>query len=244
MCRVIIDEDLFDRDFVSRYCEGFDGFRDHLREQGYTPGMGRTNHRHRRWANSTHRARVRNHGSRAMSAIYKGSGYYTNGADAGRACYILDAICGRGRQAGQSGAQGLGPASARRSRSPMTQRPHRRRIRFTSRWATRLRRICPTRACPDAVIDGNPYPVKGLFVQASNPVMSDPNRDRVQKMFAHLELAVTCDLFMSETALESDVVLPETSFHEQAGNSPGHVEGPEVVLCQPVVDRVGEAKPA
>jgi anaerobic selenocysteine-containing dehydrogenase len=34
---------------------------------------------------------------------------------------------------------------------------------------------------PDAVLDGNPYPVKALFVQSTNPVMSDPNRDRVQR---------------------------------------------------------------
>ena len=73
--------------------------------------------------------------------------------------------------------------------------------------------------------------------------MSDPNRDRVKEMFKHLELAVTCELYMSETALESDVVLPETSFYEQAEIRQGMWIGPEVVLCQPVVAPVGDAKP-
>ena len=31
----------------------------------------------------------------ASTPIFKGSGYYTNGHDAGRACYILDAITGQ-----------------------------------------------------------------------------------------------------------------------------------------------------
>jgi thiosulfate reductase/polysulfide reductase chain A len=48
---------------------------------------------------------------------------------------------------------------------------------------------------------------------------------------------------MSETALESDVVLPETSFYEQAEIRQGMWLGPEVVLCQPVVAPVGESKP-
>ena len=242
MCRVIIDEDLFDRDFVSRYCEGFDGFRDHLREQGYTPewaepitgiAAGRIRRIAREFATT----------KPAMSAIFKGSGYYTNGADAGRACYILDAICGEVDKPGNLVLKDWAPlgapveipddAKAAPSKDPL-------HLAMGYPLAPDL----PNSRLPDAVIDGNPYPVKGLFVQASNPVMSDPNRDRVQKMFAHLELAVTCDLFMSETALESDVVLPETSFHEQAEIRQGMWKGPEVVLCQPVVDRVGESKPA
>ena len=84
----------------------------------------------------------------------------------------------------------------------------------------------PNSRLPDAVIDGKPYPVKGLFVQSTNPVMSDPNRDRVQEMFRHLELGVAIELFMSETALECDIVLPETSFYEQAEIRQRDVAGP------------------
>src|SRR5439155_10592891 len=90
---------------------------------------------------------------------------------------------------------------------------------------------------------GNAYPVKGLFVQSTNPVMSDPNRDRVQEMFRHLELGVAIEIFMSGTALECDIVLPETSFYEHAEIRNGMWLGPEVILCQPVVAPLGEAKP-
>jgi thiosulfate reductase/polysulfide reductase chain A len=96
---------------------------------------------------------------------------------------------------------------------------------------------------PEAVIEGKPYPVKGLFVQSTNPVMSDPNRDRVLEMFRNLELGVAIEIFMSETALECDIVLPETSFYEHAEIRNGMWLGPEVIICQPAVTPVGEAKP-
>jgi thiosulfate reductase/polysulfide reductase chain A len=241
MCRVIIEEDLFDRDFVNQHCSGFDGFRDHLREKGYTPewaepitgvAAGTISRIAREFATT----------KPAMSAMFKGSGYYTNGADAGRACYILDAITGEVDKPGNINLKDWAPlgaavdipedAKATPSKDPL-------HVAMGYPLAPDL----PNSRLPDAVIDGKPYPVKGLFVQSTNPVMSDPNRDRVQEMFKHLELAVTCELFMSETALESDVVLPETSFYEQAEIRQGMWIGAEVVLCQPTVAPVGESKP-
>ena len=57
MLRVIVDEDLFDRDFVNAHCSGFEGFRDHLRERGYTAGVGGADHRcSRRYRHGVSRA--------------------------------------------------------------------------------------------------------------------------------------------------------------------------------------------
>jgi len=93
LCLVIIDEKRYDEAFVNQYGGGFNGFRAHLHDKGYTP----------EWAEEicgieaatiTRLAREFATTKPAMSAIFKGSGYYTNGHDAGRACYILDAICG------------------------------------------------------------------------------------------------------------------------------------------------------
>ena len=41
MCHVIIDEKLYDEEFVNTYCEGFNGFREHIHEKGYTPAWAR-----------------------------------------------------------------------------------------------------------------------------------------------------------------------------------------------------------
>ncbi len=241
MCHSIISNNLYDRDFVNSYCNGFDGFRDHLNSRGYSPEWAaeicgisaQTIERLAREFATT---------KPSMSAIFKGSGYYTNGADAGRACYAINAICGEVDKPGNLHLKDWAPLGLPVIISDEAKHtPSRNPLHVDMGFP--LAPDLPNSRLPDAVIDGNPYPVKGLFVQATNPVMSDPNRERVQEMFKHLELAVACELYMSETALECDIVLPETSFYEQAELRQGMWIGPEVVLCQPVVDPVGESKP-
>ena len=241
MCHSIISNRLYDQDFAASYCNGFDGFRDHLQEKGYTsewaePICGISKETIERLAREFATTKP------AMSAIFKGSGYYTNGADAGRACYVLNAICGEVDKPGNLHLKDWAPlglpvvipdeAKTAPSKGPL-------HVEMGYPLAPDL----PNSKLPDAVINGNPYPVKGLFVHATNPVMSDPNRDRVLEMFKNLELAVACELYMSETALECDIVLPETSFYEQAEIRQGMWLGPQVVLCQPAVAPVGESKP-
>lgn len=101
----------------------------------------------------------------------------------------------------------------------------------------------PNSRLPDAVLNDDPYPVRGLIMQAINPVMSDPNRDAMQSMFSGLELAVAFELYLSESALECDVVLPETSFYEHAEIRQGMWMCPQAILCQPAVAPVGESRP-
>ena len=241
MCHSIVSANLYDADFTNSYCNGFDGFRSHLLENGYTP----------QWAEpicgvsaGTIERLAREFATikPSMSAIFKGSGYYTNGADAGRACYALNAICGEVDKPGNLHLKDWAPLGLpvvipdEAKRAPEKDPLH-------AAMGYPLAPDLPNSKLPDAVIEGNPYFVKGLFVHATNPVMSDPNRDRVLEMFQHLDLAVACELYMSETALECDIVLPETSFYEQAEIRQGMWLGPEVVLCQPVVAPVGESKP-
>jgi len=241
MCHAIIEAKLYDNDFVHRYCEGFEGFRDHLEEKGYTPDWaagicGIDAATIRRLAVEFARTRP------AISAIFKGSGYYTNGNDAGRACYILNALCGQVDGKGQLHLQEWAPLSPPLAIPDAAKRqPTKDPLHVAMGYP--LAPDLPNSRLPEAVIDGNPYPVKGLFVQSTNPVMSDPNRDRVQEMFRHLELAVACEVLMSETALECDIVLPETSFFEHAEIRQGLWLGAEAILCQPAIPPVGEAKP-
>jgi thiosulfate reductase/polysulfide reductase chain A len=242
MCNVIIEENLYDKQFVTKYCVGFDGFKEHLQKHGYTP----------QWAenicgvaaSTIHRlAREFALTKPSMSAIFKGSGYYTNGADAGRACYILDALCGQVDQPGNINLKDWAPLHSP-VEIPESAKGKAGHPALHIAMGYPLAPDLPNARLPQAVLEGNPYPVKALWVHATNPVMSDPNREKVQQMFAALELAVACELYMSETALECDVVLPETSFHEQAEIRNGMWLGPEVILCQPVVPPVGESKPA
>ena len=241
MCRVIIDEGLYDADFVYKACSGFDGFRDHLRDKGYTPD----------WAASitgvpsetiVRLAREFATTRPAMAEVFKGPGYYTNGADASRAIYLLDAITGNVDNPGNIYLKDWAPVGPPLSIPAEAQtKPQKPPLHVAMGYP--LAPDLPTGLLPDAVIDGKPYPIKAIFVQATNPVMSDPNTKRVQEMFRKLDFAVAIDLYLSETALECDLVLPEASFYERAEIRQGLWLGPQAILCQPVVPPVGESKP-
>jgi NADH-quinone oxidoreductase subunit G len=59
--------------------------------------------------------------------------------------------------------------------------------------------------------------VKTLFIAGENPVVSYPNRSKVEKALEQVEFMVVADLFLTETALLADVVLPVCSFAEKSG---------------------------
>ena len=250
MCKHIIDEGLHDRDYVNSYCHGFDGFRDHLNEKGYTP----------EWAAEicgidadTIRRLAREFATTkpGVSAQFKGSGYYTNGNDGGRVCYILAAICGQIDKPGTLHLDDWAPighpvAIPEEAKRTPEKPPLAHAMGYALAPLTGYPVVpeVPSSRLPGAVLEDDPYPIRGIFCQATNPVMSDPNRDRVKAMFAKLDLAVAQELYMSETALECDIVLPETSFYEHAELRQGMWLGAEAILCQPVVAPLGEAKPA
>ncbi|GFO58677.1 NADH dehydrogenase subunit G [Geomonas silvestris] len=66
----------------------------------------------------------------------------------------------------------------------------------------------------DACISGQ---VKTLFVAGENPVVSYPNRAKVEKALEAVDFLVVADLFLTETAQLADVVLPAVSFAEKSG---------------------------
>ena len=241
MCQTIIEDGLFDASFVEDCCEGFDGFRAHLAKNGYTP----------EWAETicdvpaaTIRRLAREFATTppAVSTMFKGAGYYANGTDAARTIYILDAITGNVDNPGNIHLKDWAPLGwpvlvPKDAQTKPTKPPLHVAMGYP------LAPDVPNGLLPEAVLEGKPYPVKSIFVQSTNPVMSDPDTKRVQEMFRALEFGVAIDLYMSETALECDLVLPETSFYEHAELRQGMWIGPEVVIAQPAVPPVGESKP-
>ncbi len=59
--------------------------------------------------------------------------------------------------------------------------------------------------------------IKGIFVMAENPAMSDPDLNHAREALKKTEFLVVSDMFMTETAKLADVVLPGVSFVEKDG---------------------------
>lgn len=57
-------------------------------------------------------------------------------------------------------------------------------------------------------------PLKFLWIDGCDPLSSGSQKEQWQKLFLQLELVVTVDVLMTETAASSDLVLPAASFFE------------------------------
>ncbi len=68
----------------------------------------------------------------------------------------------------------------------------------------------------EAMLTGKPYPVKAFFSQASNPVITLANPKRNYEAISKAELVVVMDYYMTPTAALADFALPAASTLERA----------------------------
>jgi len=80
-----------------------------------------------------------------------------------------------------------------------------------------------------------PYKPKIAMVIFQNPMMAVSGTKTVEKGFQNLEFVVVNDIFLSETALMADIVIPGTTYLERYDISSHWVTWPVVALRQPVV---------
>lgn len=90
----------------------------------------------------------------------------------------------------------------------------------------------------------SPYPIRGMFIYKHNPMMSVPNSSKTKKMFEKMDLVVTIDTMPSDTAIMSDVILPECTYLERTDlvASFGGIE-PSIAQRNKVVEPMYESKP-
>jgi predicted molibdopterin-dependent oxidoreductase YjgC len=96
------------------------------------------------------------------------------------------------------------------------------------------------RAYPDiinAVVSGR---IKGLWIIATNPVVSYPNRDILEYALGALDLLVVQDGFATPTTALADVVLPAAIWGEKEGTFTNSER--RVSRVRAAVDPPGEAR--
>lgn len=65
-----------------------------------------------------------------------------------------------------------------------------------------------------AISTGKPYPIKGLIICGHNPLVSGDNTQYIRKAFDKLEFIVVIDLFNTPTTDFADIILPAASWLE------------------------------
>lgn len=68
----------------------------------------------------------------------------------------------------------------------------------------------------DYMLGKGDYPIRGLIFSGANPVLTNPNSKKVARAFAGLDLLVARDLFMTESARLAHYVVPAASFLERS----------------------------
>ena len=166
-------------------------------------------------------------GQQTPTGIWSGLGieHHENGVQTVRAVAALEALC---RRSGEpeirqdltpvvAGAEGLSlPALPR----PLTSEPVPPPVRArplgseTHPLFEIFNREAQGNLIARAILEDRPYPVRALVLVASNALVTAPGSAELQRAAEKLELLVTVDPFLSESARRSQVVLPAATFAE------------------------------
>lgn len=82
-------------------------------------------------------------------------------------------------------------------------------------------------AIPDAIFSQEPYAIKGWFLTRHNPLITVAHPQKMKEAMEQLEFIVVNDIYLSDTAMMADVVLPECTYLERD-------EGISVFTCKTV----------
>lgn len=221
MMNVILEEKLYKQEYLDDMVIGFDQLKEHL--QDYKPEAmaevcGIPAEKIREVA--------RLYATAKSSIIFWGMGVsqHVHGTDNVRALISLSMMTGQiGRPGtglhplrGQNNVQGASDAGLIPMMYPDYQRvaiPE-NQAKFEKLWGAELdpNPGLTVVEIMDAVHDDV---IKGMYIQGENPAMSDPDVNHARDALAKLEHLVVQDLFVTETAMFADVILPASAFVEK-----------------------------
>lgn len=241
MMNVIVNEELYDKDFVYKWTVGFNELKSHV--QNFPPEKAAEI----TWVPAESiRAAARFYATKKPACIQCGNGLDqgVNSFQNARASDILRAITGN---------LGVPGGELKWSSLPILAR-HAPQISMVDKISTEQRNkrvsakdnLLPIvfYALPQtivkAILHGDPYPISGVYVQGGNPLLTFSNSQEVFNALKKLKFLVVADLFMTPTAALADVVLPVASFLECDGIlAPPYYQ---IASIQQKVAKVGESR--
>ena len=210
MTNVIINENLFDKDFIDKYTFGFDKLIPHIKK--YTPEWAEKI----TWVSAEDiRKLARLFGKTKGASIYQGTNTQdqtANGTQNSRVFSVLQVITGNINNPGGwvvSPRLKLGNIGMDVEGEPLgtDQYPL-----FYEVWGRKSPYGVVT-CVPESV----PEKIKAFFVIGGNPLISMPDSNAFKAAFKKLELLVVHDLFMTETGELAHYLLPACSHLEKWG---------------------------
>lgn len=233
VAHLLINENFIDEDFIKNHVLGFDAFKKHV--ANCTP----------EWAEKICsvpslyiQKLARLIGTIKPMTIVPGYGMqrYSNGGQTIRSVLALQILTGN---IGKKGAcwhyADLQSYVFSELKEPETYYPD-------ASSDSPFRRKISTAKLGEDMLRLNEPPIKMIWVERGNPLSQNPNRSVNIKAFRSAEYRVVVEQFMTDTALEADLVLPAKNMFEQS-DLIGSYWNPYIQLKQKVIEPAGEVKP-
>ncbi|MBW1774892.1 MAG: molybdopterin-dependent oxidoreductase [Deltaproteobacteria bacterium] len=215
MIHVILEENLFDRDFVEKWTVGFERLQEHIRP--YTPEKMAD----MTWIPAENiRETARFYAHHRPACIEDGNGldHNLNSFQAARAISILRAITGNLGVPGGEAQPSPVPVLRRKSAElelwdKLPQEVLQRRVDAGLHLLPNSRFVTPE-SIWRAVQEDDPYPIRAAYVQGCNPLLTHSNARYTYNAMNKLDFLAVADMFMTPSAALADVVLPAASYLE------------------------------
>lgn len=222
LCNVIVNEDLYDHDFVEKWTFGYEEFFEHV--QAYTPAFAaETCGIDEDLIVETARAIA----GASSTCLQWGVAmdHQSEGLLVGMACFDLLALTGNFEKPGSMVAA-ESPFGVSHPWAPSVD-PSMGTCPEVSPEKCMNSKYPPLQAMRaisqdmmlDALETGEPYPIKGMWIQQNNPIANmGAQPQRILPALQKTDFNVVVDLYMTPTALAcADVFLPAASFSERIG---------------------------
>ncbi|NVO00687.1 MAG: molybdopterin-dependent oxidoreductase [Geobacteraceae bacterium] len=238
--RIVINEELFDREYLKKYATGFDELKTAVQE--YTPEWAE---KETGIAAETIVSVAREMGKNAPNVCIGAGRYFTwygDDTQRARAIAILNALLGTwGREGGY-----FFPTGVKVPEYPgLPAYPEEvEAAKLDEAYPFAL--LQTTTTIKQATISGRPRPVKAWFVYGSNLMKTMPDKQETIKAIQNLDLLVAIDTMPMDIVSYADVVLPECTYMERYDNiNIGKFKGEaEISLRQPTIEPLWETKPS
>jgi len=219
----LIDENLYDKDYVQRYTDGFDGFRDiamHYQPEKVEHLTGLKGEDVRKAA--------RTYAAASESMILWGMGV----TQFGQAVDVVRGLAGLAMMTGNFGRRGVGVGPVRGQNNvqgtcDLGMLPHQYpgyqsvtndaiREKFEKAWGVPLRKEPGYRITQvgHKVAEGV---CKAYYIFGEDPAQTEADLNAMRNTLKNLELVIVQDIFMTKTAERADIIFPSTSWGEHEG---------------------------
>jgi cysteine desulfurase NifS len=237
MCNVIIEEELYDEDFVNNWTVGFDDFARHVQHfrpevvEDITGVPAKT-------VVSLARKLAKSDG--AAPVMYSGLEYSDGAVQAIRATMVLWALAG---QLDVPGGRCFDMPQNKfpLNREGLVENPDVRKAAGYNNFPiyTRYRGEFHANILPQAVLEETPYPIRLLISLGASIITSWPEPDVWRKTLGGLDFLVCIDRQLTADAAYADIVLPATTYYEIESYM---VYGSMFRIRKKVIEPLGEAR--